>query len=125
MNKLYIAMLLDSAISLEKRIDELQEDQYWNEIKDFIIQALHQPTLDELRDEIIKELNEYYDVEYEYEDSSYQYVENDNYCLFFYDMELPEFRYQKVDKEINFDNYIGVKLAHKITTYFIRLGETK
>ena len=70
--------------------------------------------------EIIKELNYAYDVKYKLGDSSYQYVENDGYCSFFYDMNFPEFKYWKLDREIMFSDEININIAQKITKFFMQ-----
>lgn len=79
------------------------------------------PTLDELRAEIIEGLNDWQNVSQYDDDASYDFVNNEDYMLFYFDMYLPEIKYFK--KINQFENVDGIPLetAHKITTYFTRL----
>jgi hypothetical protein len=98
--------------------------RHLNNLEQYIALYLTPTPLEQLREEIISELNELYFEEYEIEEGSYEYLENSDYCLFMYDMTLPEFKYNKVDKEIYFEEYTNLKLASKIIKYF-ELKEVK
>ena len=116
MNNVVKQNLKRIATELLERFDFSEVDDLLLDIEE-IEQALTPPTADE----IVKELNEYYEinnVKYgrspQYSNGSYalRFTSNDNGLRIFAE-------YDVKSKSINISGYIDLKLAHKITSFFM------
>ena len=122
-NDLYIKSVCETIT----KNDCLDVETKLGKLADEVKQALTPPNLNDLRDEIIKELNELYEVD------NYKYGRSPNYSNGSYALRFTsndnglyvKAEYDVKSKSINISGYTPLNTAHKITKYFKLLSEVE